>query len=694
SSIASYLGLPGQIDYTAANAFLDAFAIERSQRANGKSLVINWNAWRDVGMVVNGMIVNGQQENIEAGASGKEIYRVAHPALDQCIDLSDHFLQQHKQQHLFSTHFSINKHWLLSEHQTKTGTALIPGTGIVELLRAAYTEHCSRLSEANNRKAVTAIALTDIQFLSAFQLENEDGQHKGRDLHIRVEGDEQQANLTLYSESDEMPHAIGQARVLNAPPSLQDNSDVSSIQNRCTKVLETDGKYLAQSFMDFGPRWGCVDSIQYGDAESLLTIQLPEPFISDLEDYQIHPSLLDIAIGGSQVLINGFDKHQDFYVPIAYEQFNFFDAMPKRFFSHVRYDNASPAGLARFDASLMDEAGKIFAEIQGFTMKKVEADFASFSTSTFTTNIETKKEPHSSADNLAAILREAISPEEGIEAFDRVMAQDAQAQWIVSSVDSAKWLQQLVANDSEQQNQSGILYLREDTHDADADKDIAGIEQALLKHEAIEAMIVRSFMDENDERRLIAYYLPDYDHNMTVSELRRYAKECLASNCIPQQFIELDELPQSEDGQIDRTELKDPFAPEDTHIEPETETEKSLAGIWQDILGIGRVGLSDNFFDMGGHSLLAIRVVIRVDKHFGVRLDQSLMIMNTLEQIAMEIDNQSPDDKDGHIAAIDASISDSVDASSAANDAAEAESKRTKPKKNLLKSLFLKGESK
>ena len=56
SSIASYLGLPGQIDYTAANAFLDAFAIERSQRASGKSLVINWNAWRDIGMVVNGMV--------------------------------------------------------------------------------------------------------------------------------------------------------------------------------------------------------------------------------------------------------------------------------------------------------------------------------------------------------------------------------------------------------------------------------------------------------------------------------------------------------------------------------------------------------------------------------------------------------------------------------------------------------------
>jgi len=107
------------------------------------------------------------------------------------------------------------------------------------------------------------------------------------------------------------------------------------------------------------------------------------------------------------------------------------------------------------------------------------------------------------------------------------------------------------------------------------------------------------------------------------------------------------------------------------------------------------VGLSDNFFDMGGHSLLAIRLVIKIDKRFCVRLDQSLMIMNTLEQIAMEIDNQSPDDKDGRIAAIDASVNDSVDASSAANDAPKAiDTDKFKPKKSLLKSLFLKGESK
>jgi acyl carrier protein len=165
---------------------------------------------------------------------------------------------------------------------------------------------------------------------------------------------------------------------------------------------------------------------------------------------------------------------------------------------------------------------------------------------------------------------------------------------------------------------------------------------------------------------------------MTVSELRRYAKACLANDCIPQQFIELDELPQDEEGQIDRAELKDPFAPEDTHVEPETETEKVLAGIWQEILGIARVGLSDNFFDMGGHSLLAIRIVIRVDKAFGVRIDQSALIMNTLEQIAMDIDTQLGVKNDESLVCL------------AANDAITED----KSKNKFFKSFFSKGDSK
>ena len=78
SSVASSLGLPGQVDYTAANAFLDAFAIDRASRAPGRTVVINWNAWRDIGMAAR---ASEEQQHGRAPSSV-----VAHPALDGYSD--------------------------------------------------------------------------------------------------------------------------------------------------------------------------------------------------------------------------------------------------------------------------------------------------------------------------------------------------------------------------------------------------------------------------------------------------------------------------------------------------------------------------------------------------------------------------------------------------------------------------------
>lgn len=94
------------------------------------------------------------------------------------------------------------------------------------------------------------------------------------------------------------------------------------------------------------------------------------------------------------------------------------------------------------------------------------------------------------------------------------------------------------------------------------------------------------------------------------------------------------------DGNLDRSELLDPFAPVDNYIAPRTQTEKRLEKIWQGVLGVPKVSLNENFFDIGGHSLLSIRVIVKVKKEFGVRLDQAKMVLLTLEQMAKDIDDQ------------------------------------------------------
>ena len=109
---------------------------------------------------------------------------------------------------------------------------------------------------------------------------------------------------------------------------------------------------------------------------------------------------------------------------------------------------------------------------------------------------------------------------------------------------------------------------------------------------------------------------------------------------MPQNFNELAELPYDVHGAVDRSALEDPFGLSDDFVAPRSETEKGVARIWQEVLGVDRIGLYDNFFDIGGHSLLAMRVIVRTEKKLGARLNNAIMVLQTLEQVAAEVDKR------------------------------------------------------
>jgi acyl carrier protein len=193
---------------------------------------------------------------------------------------------------------------------------------------------------------------------------------------------------------------------------------------------------------------------------------------------------------------------------------------------------------------------------------------------------------------------------------------------------------------------------------------------------------VRAFRNETDECRFVAFFLPDFDHFVTQGELRRYAREQLVEELVPQQWVELDEFAVDAHGAIDRKILLDPLAPRDNYLAPRTTVEKGLARIWHDALGVERVGLGDNFFDLGGHSLLSTRVIVQIYKKFGVRLDQATMVLHTLEQVSRAISEQTGGDADA--SAIENIAP--VKAESAQSTGAFTDKKITNKKKSILKS--------
>jgi amino acid adenylation domain-containing protein len=139
-------------------------------------------------------------------------------------------------------------------------------------------------------------------------------------------------------------------------------------------------------------------------------------------------------------------------------------------------------------------------------------------------------------------------------------------------------------------------------------------------------------------QRLVAYVVPDQTAAPTADELRQFLAASLPDYMIPAAFLMLDALPLTATGKIDHRALPVPdgrsLGPEKILIAPSTPLESTIAGVWQEVLGLERVGVHDNFFDLGGHSLLAMQVIARLEKELGIRTNPRELMVQTLGQLA------------------------------------------------------------
>ncbi len=169
--------------------------------------------------------------------------------------------------------------------------------------------------------------------------------------------------------------------------------------------------------------------------------------------------------------------------------------------------------------------------------------------------------------------------------------------------------------------------------------ELAEIERALLSLGRFREVAVVSLEDHPGEQRLVAYVVPVSQTAVTASALRALLSEKLPDYMIPASFVVLDAMPLTATGKVDRKALP---APSQTRPElntifvaPRTLFEKELAQVWAEILKLDLVGIYDNFFDLGGHSLDATRVVAHVIKTFHVDVPlQALFAAPTVAEMA------------------------------------------------------------
>jgi thioesterase domain-containing protein/NAD(P)-dependent dehydrogenase (short-subunit alcohol dehydrogenase family)/acyl carrier protein len=508
SSVASILGLPGQAEYTAANAFLDTMAHARAGRGPGRTLTINWNAWQDVGMLAAHVRrLHDQQPHPATPASRPAGRPGTHPALEEVVvdDASST---------LFRTSFRRDRSWLLAEHVVRGGDALISGTGMLEIARAAL----------EYRREPRSVELRDVFFLEPFKVLPD----AERTMHVRIERSGEGA-FTVYGDAEKDAFVVGKARYVDVPRAPR--VDLDAIRARCTAHGLVENGQLVQHFMDFGPRWGSAKQIDLGNGEALVSLELPAAFVTDLEQYPLHPAMLDLATGGAQAIVPGFDPYATFNVPFSYERVLIRRPMTQRVFSHVRLRDAGDKDSVVFDATLVDEQGEEIATIENFVMRKVAASFV-HEGAHGAVRLERARPARRVETPSEVALREGMTPAEGVDALDRMLLLEFSPQVAACTLPLQPWIERL-----------------------------------------------------DEEAR---------------ASLRTDVNE--------------------ESGPVfTRPSVSATFAA------PRDEVERELASQWKTLLGVADVGVNDDFFELGGQSLVAVRLFQRIGRKYGVELPLSAL---------------------------------------------------------------------
>ncbi|NNE52961.1 MAG: KR domain-containing protein, partial [Sulfitobacter sp.] len=513
SSTSTATRAAGQVDYVAANAWLDAFAAAR-KGGETRIVTLNWGIWSEVGMAAKAL-PGGTQDTlpprpvdaamIEAAGTGSD----GVPRLTASLSTAD---------------------WVLDQHRTRDGQALLPGTGFVELL-----------AEAASVQGITAgFEIRDLYFLRALPLQ--DGEN--RELRITLNPDHEgmtaeiRSACTLDGKSGWQLHAQAALSTLNAarPAPLP----LAEISARCAEGAKAaPAKRLQapqEAQLNFGTEWHVLRETALGDAEGLAMLSLPTK--AKGTDQILHAGLMDIATGWAMTLAPGYDPSH-LWVPVSYGQIRVFAPLPKRIHSWVRLsDGVATDGFARFDVTLTDPDGEILVEVTDFAMKRLEEGLQStpLSPSEVTFDEEQGNQVLTPAEErLAYLVSQGIRASEGPEALRRALSM-GRSQVVVSSMP-----------------------------------------------------------------------LPDL----------------IAQADLP--LVEAKSAGQS----FERHDL------DGTFVAPRTPIEAELAEIWEGLLGVCPVGVEDSFFDLGGHSLIAVRLFAAIKRAFKVEFPISVLFeAPTIEKCA------------------------------------------------------------
>lgn len=170
------------------------------------------------------------------------------------------------------------------------------------------------------------------------------------------------------------------------------------------------------------------------------------------------------------------------------------------------------------------------------------------------------------------------------------------------------------------------------------------VEHVLAQHESVKDVAVVTW-DQDGDKRLVAYYIPPAGRKPRTGDLRRYLRDRLPDYMCPSVFVELQTFPLTPNGKVDRKAFPVPdVSTSDVGskpVRPQRQLETQLVAIFQEVLKWQPIGLDDDFFRLGGHSLMAARLFVQIEKKLGVKLPLATLFQSpTVRTLADRIEER------------------------------------------------------
>ncbi len=435
SSLSSIIGLAGQIDYAAANSFLNAVARQRHALDGDRVVAIDWGMWEEIGMAAERF--RSIEDSAKSGATA--VTRAERPTQDYRSETQ-------------MVEVGVKTHWVLNEHRRKDGVAVMVGTGYIEFARAAF---------AGGSKW-SPVELREIFFLAPMAIHGDER----RNLCVKLERGQETTRFALSSrplmlsggDGEWDMHATGTILPLASAESR--SIDVAAIVKRCADRVDLVRREPEHEFWSFGPRWASLKEMRFGQAEALMILEMPSEFEAELEQYPLHPALLDMATGELVTQFNDrnepksqspHSKHSggsdpssgnDLFVPFSYGAIRAYRPLEKRLYCHVRYRQPSleNSPVAAFDVTIANERGELLVEVDEFLMRRITShgqrvDFGERRADGQEKSVAERRARSQEVAGSPQLFRHGIRPEKGVEALERILGQPRIPQIIVSPVD-------------------------------------------------------------------------------------------------------------------------------------------------------------------------------------------------------------------------------------------------------------------